>query len=255
MHDPASSRYDTVVLTLFERLAGRLGQLAADLPFDKEDLDRLANDLRIKNVPDIIYSYKSGRRLFPVQISSSGNWIIEGRGKGKYAFRRLPVSSELSLPLDLEVTPIPDATPEIVLRFAKGDEQSILAEVRYNRLIDVFTGLTTYHMQSHIRAFVADMGQIEIDDLYLGVNTDGQWFCIPVEAKSASPQDQLGRMQIVSMVAYVEQEFPGLSVRPVGVKRTEDHSLFFAEFTASSAPEDIRARFYKRYALTRELKG
>ncbi len=159
---------------------------------------------------------------------------------------------EFDLPLDLEVTRIPDATPDVVLRYAKGDEQSVLVQIRYNRLVDVFTGLTAYHLQSHVRAYIDGLGQIEIDDLYLAVNTDGQWFCIPIEAKSPGPGEQLGRAQIASMVAYAEQEFAGLPVRPIGVKMIEDGSIFFVEFSDSSDPSELKTRFYKRYQLARD---
>lgn len=245
-------RYDEVISLVFERLVQHYGLADVRLPFDKNFLDEIANELGIKNIPDIIYSYRSGRRTFPPSIAAYGNWIIKGEGKGKYAFAKLETAVELMLPTDLEITPIPNATPEIVLKFAKGDEQSMLVQIRYNRLIDVFTGLTTYHLQSHVRAYVQDIGQIEIDDLYLGVNTDGQWFCIPVEAKPTGLKDQLNRIQISSMVAYAEQEFPELIIRPIGVKAGSDRSLFFVEFTATSDPLELKSRFYKRYLLVRD---
>jgi hypothetical protein len=246
------SRYDKVILALYMRLVDQYGPDLAEYPFDKEFLDQLAKELRIKNIPDIIYSYRSGRRSFPSEILKAGYWVIRGKGKGKYVLVKLDTPTEFYLPHDLESTPIPDATPEIVLRFAKGDEQSILAQIRYNRLVDIFTGLTAYHLQSHVRAYVDDMGQVEVDDLYLGVNTDGEWFCIPLEAKPASPGEQLGRIQISSMVAYAEQEFPELPTRPIGVKMMDDGSILFVEFTATSDPTEIKSRFYKRYRLVRE---
>lgn len=246
------SRYDEVIVAVFQRLLDQHGRRAVRLEFDKPFLDRLANELDIKNIPDIMYSYRSGRRAFPAAILAMGNWVIVGRGKGKYAFVKLRAAADFNLPLDLEITPIPDATPDVVLRHTKGDEQSMLVQLRYNRLIDVFTGLTAYHLQSHVRAYVDDMGQVEIDDLYLGVDTDGVWYCIPVEAKSPAPGEQLGRTQISSMVAYARQEFPDLVIRPVGVKTISDGSFFFVEFTPVADPVEISAKFYKRYQLVRD---
>ena len=63
------------------------------------------------------------------------------------------------------------------------DEQALLAIVRYNRLIDTFLGLTTYSLQNHLRTTVKGIGQIEIDDLYIGINHVGEGFIIPIEAK------------------------------------------------------------------------
>jgi len=48
------------------------------------------------------------------------------------------------LPEDMDRTPIPDATPQIVLEYQSDDEQAMLARIRYNRLVDTFTGLTAY---------------------------------------------------------------------------------------------------------------
>ena len=61
---------------------------------------------------------------------------------------------------------VPDATPQIIGAYALGDEQVLLAKVRYNRLVDVFLGITAYSLQNHLRTTVKDMGQIEIDEIY-----------------------------------------------------------------------------------------
>ena len=251
-HNQGLSRYDQVILTLFEHLRQLYGDHETEYPFDKELLDRISEETHIKNVPDIIYSFRSGRRPFPDAMRALGHWVIKGAGRGKYILARLEVPTELSLPDDLAVIEIPDATPDVVLRYAKGDEQSVLVQVRYNRLVDVFTGLTAYHLQSHVRSFVAQLGQVEIDDLYFGVNTLGEWFCLPVEAKSAGPDEQLGRVQVSSMVAYVRQEFPELVVRPIGVKMMADGSIFLVEFTADTDPAAVRVRLYQRYHLVRQ---
>jgi hypothetical protein len=50
------SRYDEVILAVFERLVQQYGEAASTLPFDKDFMDQMANELRIKNVPDIISS-------------------------------------------------------------------------------------------------------------------------------------------------------------------------------------------------------
>ena len=84
---------------------------------------------------------------------------------------------------DAAVIKIPDATPEIITANDQGDEQAVLARIRYNRLIDIFLGLTAYSLQNHFRTFVKGMGQIETDEVYVGVNKQGQQFVIPVQAK------------------------------------------------------------------------
>lgn len=78
---------------------------------------------------------------------------------------------------------IPDATPEIIRAYAMDDEQALLAILRYNRLIDTFLGLTTYSLQNHLRTTVKKIGQIEIDELYVGMDKRGCHYVIPVQAK------------------------------------------------------------------------
>ena len=100
---------------------------------------------------------------------------------------------------------IPDNTPEIIAAHALSDEQALLARLRYNRLIDIFLGITTYSLQNHLRTTVRDIGQIEIDEVYVGVDRRGCQYVIPVQAKGGS--DQLS-------VVQTKQE-PGVLRRPI----------------------------------------
>jgi len=71
---------------------------------------------------------------------------------------------------------IPDATPEIVSAHAMSDEQALLAKIRYNRLIDVFPGVSAYSLQNHLRTTVEHIGQIEVDEIYVAVDSAGLFF-------------------------------------------------------------------------------
>ena len=51
----------------------------------------------------------------------------------------------------LATTKIPDGTPSIVRKYSISDEQALSAIVRYNRLIDIFLGVTCYSLQNHLR--------------------------------------------------------------------------------------------------------
>ena len=144
-----------------------------------------------------------------------------------------------------------DSTPQIVLKYQGKDEQSTLAQVRYNRLVDVFTGLTTYHLQSHLRTAIKGLGQVEIDDLYIGIDSNGQGYILPVEAKSDAPHDQLGVVQITQMVRFARKNFPGLTVRPIGIKVFSD-TFVFMEFTDTDDVNEVATSEYRRYQLYRE---
>jgi hypothetical protein len=101
---------------------------------------------------------------------------------------------------------------------------------------------------------VKDVGQVEIDDLYVGVNTNGEWFVIPVEAKGRHPTDRLGVIQVGQLIAFARQNYPELTLRPVGVKGWLDGSIFLMEFNVADELDKIRTIRYKRYRLVREEK-
>ena len=174
---------------------------AGEIPFTKADIvaavaivQKRKTAYRENNIPDIRYQYASGRRPLPPSVDKVGPWMIAGRGKGKYAFVKLSGATEVKIQEDLLSIALPDATPEIVLAYAGNDEQGILAKIHYNRLLDIFLQLTCYHLQNHWKTSLANRGQCEIDDLYVGLNTTGKQFVIPVESKSAG--DHLNKTQI-----------------------------------------------------------
>jgi hypothetical protein len=206
----------------------------------------------INNIPDIPYHYRTGRSDLPDEILSTGNWVIEGVGKGKYAFVRLERAPYIHVPDDLYITEIPEATPDIVLKYGGEDEQAILTKIRYNRLIDIFLSITAYHLQGHARSSVQDIGQVEIDDLYVGVDTEGRWYVMPVEAKSIGPEERLGVVQIRQMILFAKQSYGELALRPVGVKPLEDGSYVLLEFDDEEELETIAVKRYARYKLVRD---
>ena len=82
---------------------------------------------------------------------------------------------------NLSVTKVPDSTPGIIARYAFNDEQAVLARVRYNRLIDIFLGIALLlAAESCLRTSVQEMGQVETDEIYVGVDKSGSHYVIPV---------------------------------------------------------------------------
>jgi hypothetical protein len=243
--------YDQVICETFRRI---YKPDTKTLHFAKDELVRVCQDLGIviNNIPDIPYHYRTGRSDLPGEILETGNWVIEGVGKGKYAFVRLERAPYIHVPDDLYVTEIPEAAPDIVLKYGGEDEQAILTKIRYNRLIDIFLSITAYHLQGHVRSSVQDIGQVEIDDLYVGVDTEGRWYVIPVEAKSVGPKERLGVIQIRQMILFAKQYYGELALRPVGVKPLADGSYVLLEFDAKEELEAIAVKRYARYKLVRD---
>jgi hypothetical protein len=118
---------------------------ATSLPFTTSDILESIRDLELQigNKNDIAYAHRSGRRTLP-QTIEFGNWAITGVGRAKYEFVRLKRSPYVEIPRDFQVTRILDATPQIVAKYQSVNEQSLLARIRYNRLVDTFTSLTAY---------------------------------------------------------------------------------------------------------------
>lgn len=140
---------------------------------------------------------------------------------------------------------IPDATPELIRAYALDDEQALLAIVRYNRLIDTFLGLTTYSLQNHLRTSVKSIGQIEIDELYIGLDKHGCHYVIPVQAKAG--KDQIGIVQTTQDIRYVEQKFPGVRCRAIAAQFMDGGVVALFELALQN--DEVRVVDEKHYQL------
>lgn len=139
------------------------------------------------------------------------------------------VSAPRIVPNELiRATKIPDATPNIISRYALSDEQALLAKLRYNRLIDVFTGVTCYSLQSHLRTTVPTMCQVETDEIYIGVDHRGAQYAFPVQAKGGS--DFLSIVQIEQDFALCADEFPELICHGIAAQFMVDDVISLFEF-------------------------
>lgn len=194
---------------------------------------------RIKNLGDIPYSYRFRKEL-PSSITSSApnnaEWIIVGSGSGKYEFR-LAAPAKIAPAKDRQRIKIPDATPEIVRMYAPGtDEQALLTKVRYNRLVDLFTGLTCYSIQNHLRTSVSGIGQIEIDEIYLGISKKGAHYVIPCQAKS--PGDRFGIVQVMQDIEFCRIRYPNAICKPIALQFLGPSDLAILEL-AVELDEDV----------------
>ena len=225
-------KYEAVIERVFHEKY-ELGDVRVS--FTRDDLVE-AHDIlglpRTKNIGDIPYSFRFRRKL-PDSILKTApqdsEWIIVGTGIAEYQFR-------LSNPGKISPTPfhqpirIPDATPEIVKQYAPGtDEQALLTKVRYNRLIDVFTGLTCYSIQNHLRTTVPDIGQIEVDEIYAGLNERGTHYVLPCQAKSLG--DSFGIVQVLQDIALCESKYPYAVCRPIALQFITENMVAVLELS------------------------
>lgn len=221
-----------------------------EFTFERIEIEAAANRLKValpKNIGDVTYSFRF-RKPLPERIrqteSGGREWIIELYGRSNYRFR-LAKQSRIEPSQHLVTVKVPDATPEIILAYAQSDEQALLAKVRYNRLIDIFLGIATYSLQNHLRTTIKGVGQIEIDEIYVGVDKFGRQFVIPIQAKVG--KDQHGVVQTMQDIAWCKEKYPSLICRAVSAQFLPSEKIALFELTLEDG--EVRVVDERHYHL------
>lgn len=227
----AKNRYAEIIESIFK---SHHKKDQSEFIFERNEIELVAKKLKItlpKNQGDLIYSFRY-RVALPSTITDTApdgfEWIIMPAGRARYCFK-LTTINRISPRHELVTTKIPDATPEIVAAYAFGDEQALLAKLRYNRLIDIFLGVTAYSLQNHLRTTVKEIGQIEIDEMYVGVDKFGAHYAIPVQAKGGN--DQLSVIQTSQDIDCCHQKFSNLQCRAVSAQFMAANKIALFELT------------------------
>jgi hypothetical protein len=225
------NRYQALIEKIF---FDRYLEGLTEFEFIRSDIPAAAQSLGIeepKNIGDAIYSIRY-RISMPGSILSTQpegmEWIIEGSGRAKYIFKLVRINRILPN-TELITIKIPDSTPEIVAAYALSDEQALLAKVRYNRLIDIFLGITTYSLQNHLRTTVKGIGQVEIDEIYVGIDGQGRQYVLPVQAKGGN--DQLSVVQTKQDIGCCAEKYPNLFCRAISAQFMADDLIAIFELT------------------------
>lgn len=242
-----TNRYSALIERIF---FDRYYDGATELEFLRSDIERAAENIGIKlpkNLGDLLYSFRF-RVALPDRVIATQpkgmEWVIELAGRAVYRFRLVKINRVLPRE-DLVRVDIPDSTPEVIRSYALDDEQALLAIVRYNRLIDIFLGLTTYSLQNHLRTTVKGVGQIEIDELYVGIDKRGCHYLIPVQAKGG--KDQIGIVQTTQDIRFVEEKFPGLRCRAIAAQFMGDSVIVLFELMLQD--DEIKVVEERHYRL------
>ncbi|MBE7557989.1 endonuclease [bacterium] len=243
----SASRYDRILEEVF---VSRYRPGATVVAFQRGDIEEAARRLRVtlpKNLGDLIYSFRyRSRWLAAVSATAPAgmNWTIIPAGRSRYKFALTKVV-DFAPNAALAAIKIPDATPGVIAQYALNDEQALLARVRYNRLVDVFSGVTCYSLQNHLRTTVPAVGQIETDEIYVGLDRRGAHYVFPVQAKGG--RDRLTMVQIQQDFAMCRHKFPHLICRPLGALFMADEVIALFEFVET--PEGIRIARESHYRL------
>ena len=243
------NRYQAIIIDIFQRNY----QGGDQFEFEREDIAAAAHRLDIKppkNLGDVIYTFRY-RKSLPEPILDTQpedrHWLILGAGDARYRFRLSKLATIVPTK-GMLVRKIPDATPEIISQYALTDEQALLAKIRYNRLIDVFLGIVANSLQNHLRTKIPNYGQIEIDELYVGIDTKGAQYIVPVQAKGGS--DTLGVIQTIqdTIFCQTQDRYRHCISRPVSAQFMADDTIAMFELTFDG--DDVSIVRERHYRLT-----
>lgn len=243
----AANRYEQIIERIF---LAHYQRGSSEVSFDREEIPAVAKRLGIqipKNLGDLIYSFRY-RVALPAAITNKApkgkEWIIRPIGRSKYQFV-LVAKWAITPNRALSRIKVPDATPGMIVKYALSDEQALLAKLRYNRLIDIFTGVTCYSLQSHLRTSIPSLGQVETDEVYVGIDRQGAHYVVPVQAKGG--KDRMSVVQIEQDIAICTVKFKDAICRPLGAQFIESNLIALFEFEPTS--EGIRIRTERHYQL------
>jgi len=225
------NRYQKIIEAIFfaHHTAG-----TESFEFEREEIERHAAELGIrlpKNIGDIIYTFRYRAPLPPSVVETAPHgkeWVILPAGRSRYRFSLSAALAQVSPNEMLAETKIPDATPGLIGMYALNDEQALLARLRYNRLIDIFSHVTCYSLQNHLRTTVKHVGQVETDEVYVGVDRRGAHYVFPVQAKGG--KDRLSVVQVQQDMALCNEKFPHLICRPIGAQFMHQDVIALFEF-------------------------
>ncbi|WP_460972840.1 hypothetical protein [Spirosoma migulaei] len=251
---PREDLYSQVIEGIFKK---NYTKGATTVDFERKELAEMAVSLGLPaalNLGDIPYSFRY-RRLLPEsirQLAPEGEeWVIRSVGRSLYQFALSKSLGKIKPSEMMAETKVPDSTPGVIRRYALNDEQGLLAILRYNRLIDIFTGLACYSLQNHLRTTVPGIGQVETDELYIGIDKRGAHYALPVQAKGG--KDILGVIQIEQDFALCEAKFPNLICKPIAAQFMSDGGIAVFEFENTSDGVKISTEKHYRLVQPHEL--
>jgi len=244
-------KYASIIQHVFRR---HYTEGVSQFAFSRDELEEACAVLRTtrpKNLGDVVHSFRMRSHLPQAvrQTAPKGkHWHIRlcgsESGETRYTFVLVDVV-EFQPSQALAQTKVPDSTPGVVSMYALSDEQALLARLRYNRLVDIFTGIACHHLQSHVRAQLEGMGQVEVDDLFVGIDRRGAHSIVPVEAKGRGGRLRLG--QVEQCHAFGVERWPHVACRPIGAKECMDGSIALFEFESDGVSFKVASE--KHYRL------
>jgi hypothetical protein len=120
--------------------------------------------------------------------------------------------------------------------------------------VDVFLGIAAYSLQNHLRTKIVNYGQIEIDELYVGIDARGAQYIVPVQAKGK--KDVLGVIQTIQDTVFCQSQerYRSCVIRPVSAQFLADDTIAMFELMFDGDDVSIVRECHYRLAESKEIK-
>lgn len=96
-----------------------------------------------------------------------------------------------------------------------------------------------------MRTMINEIGQVETDEIYIGVDKQGVHYIFPVRAKGR--KDTIGSVQIRQDFAVCADKFPEAIGRPIAAQFLDDETIVLFEFVFTE--DGIKIHSEKQYQL------
>ena len=104
--------------------------------------------------------------------------------------------------------------------------------------------MACHSLQNHLRTTITEIGQVETDELYVGVDKKGVHHVVPVQAKGGTVR--LSIVQIEQDLAMCGSKFPSLVCRPVAAQFMRGNVIALFEFEESATGVTVSSERHYR---------
>ncbi len=109
--------------------------------------------------------------------------------------------------------------------------QALLATILYNRLLDAFLDVSSCSLQIHLCTTIKSIGQTEVDEIYVAVDSNGRQFVLPVQAQGGSDEFSVVRFQ--QHLLWCRKRLPDMIYRPILTQFAVDDLIAMFEMTTN----------------------
>jgi len=95
------------------------------------------------------------------------------------------------------------------------------------------------------------LGEVEVDEVYVGIGEAGQQYILPIQAGDA--KHPIGAIMIERCMALCESKFPTLRCRPIAAQFIADDLVALFEFEVSKGEVSIKEERHYRLVPNDDL--